>query len=150
MASLMTAIYCTQAELTAALASLPELIDASGDVVDPRHVVTGLVDRLYAGQKDTAPPAVVVATPTIMAGLVLRWYRDAGAAEYLDAAVVSAGRSGVMLNGGSYLHDIPAGWIADAQRAHEMLRHGQVDRARELATHEPVQAFRGDITEIKR
>lgn len=147
----MTAIYCTQAELVAALASLPSLIDAEGFAIDPKHVVTGMLDMLARRQKDTAPPAVVVATPTIMDGLVLRWYRNAEVAKYgSDSALLSAARSGVMVNGGSYLHDIPAAWLADAQRACEMLQHGQRDRARELATHENGKLFSGEIVEINR
>jgi hypothetical protein len=145
----MTAIHCTQAELAAALAALPELFDAEGHIVDPKHVATGVVDRLYVGQKDAAPPAVVVATPTIMDGLVLRWYRNADVAKYgSDSALLSAGRSGVMVNGGSYLHDVPGAWLSDANRAVEMLQHGQRERARELATHE--RPFSGEIVEIKR
>jgi hypothetical protein len=147
----MAAVYCTQAELAAALASLPSLIDAEGFAVDPKHVATGIVDRLAAHQKDIAPPAVVVATPTIMDGLVLRWYRNADVAKYgSDSALLSAGRSGVMVNGGSYLHDIPGAWLSDANRAVEMLQHGQRDRAMGFATHERGRAFNGEIVEIKR
>lgn len=146
----MTAVYCTQAELAAALASLPDLHDADGHVIGPDDVVTGILGMLAAHQKDTAPPAVVVAVPTIMDGLILRWYRNADVARYSDSAVLSASRSGVMLNSGSFLHDIPPAWISDAQRAHEMLQHGQRDRAREMATHEHGRAFRGEIAEIKR
>lgn len=147
----MTAVYCTQAELAAALASLPDLHDAGGHVIGPDDVVTGILGMLAAHQKDAAPPAVVVAVPTIMDGrLVLRWYRNAGAARYSDSAVLSASRSGVMLNSGSFLHDIPPAWISDAQRAHEMLRQGQRDRAREMATHEHGRSFRAEITEIQR
>jgi hypothetical protein len=147
----MTVIYCTQAEITAALASLPELIDASGDVVNPRHIVTGLIDRLYVGQKDTAPPAVVVATPTIQDGLVLRWYRDIEAAESSSREIVSASSRGVMLNGNVYLHTIPPAWIADAQRACDMLQHDQRDRAQEeYATHKHARVFSGELSEVKR
>lgn len=100
---------------------------------------------------DAAPPAVVVATPTIMDGLVLRWYRNADVAKYgSDSAVLSVSRGGVMVNGGSYLHDIPVAWMSDAQRAHEMLQRGQRDQARELATHENGKLFSGEIVEIKR
>ena len=147
----MTVVYCTQAELVAALASLPPLIDASGDIIDPRHVATGLVDMLAARQKDTTPPAVVVATPTVMGGLILRWFRTASAAQGGEAlALATASKSGVTLNGNSYLHDIPAAWIADAQRACEMLQHGQEDRAREMATHQHARVFSGELSEVKR
>lgn len=154
-------IHATQSELAAALGKLTVGIGAAGatftgDVLiegrlmEPAKHALRLMQLIGMEQKDTAPPAVVVATPAVTAGLVLRWYRNASLARYLDAALVSASRGGVMLNGGSYLHDIPAAWIADASYACEMLRHGQRDRAREFATHEHGKLFAGEIVEIRR
>lgn len=145
----MAGIYCTDRQLAAALGKL-----AGGVIADhgarPDDAALGLMQLIAAEQKYTTPPAVVVATPTIMGGLVLCWYRTLDVARYTDAALVSASRSGVMVNGRSYLHDIPAGWITDACRGAEMIQHGQSDRAREMATHEPGSAFRGEIVEVKR
>ena len=157
----MSGIYATQSQLAAALGKLRAGISAdgaefTGDVLiegplmEPAKHALGLMQLIEAEQRDTAPSAVVVATPTIMDGLVLRWYRNTNLARYFDAALVSVSRSGVMLNGNSYLHDIPAAWIADANRAWEMLQHGQRDRAREFVTHEHGKAFSGEIAEIQR
>ena len=96
-------------------------------------------------------PAVVVATQTIMDGLVLRWYRNLPSAEFGHSyAVVSASRNGVLVTGSVYLHEIPAGWISGAERARELMRDGQVDGAREFATHEHARAFGGELREVSR
>lgn len=160
----MTEIIATRSQLSAALGKLTVTVDsasivffgdgisrvATGHLTEPAKHALGLTQLIEVEQKDTAPPAVVVATPTITDGLVLRWYRRIDVARYSDSAIVSASRQGVMLNGESFLHTIPAAWITDAQRACEMLRHDQRDRAMELATHQRARAFSGDLTEISR
>jgi hypothetical protein len=158
----MTVIIATPSELARALGKLTAQLDAStvspsgdgavtGLMLDPATHVLGLVQLISANQRSAAPPAVVVATPTMMDGLVLRWYRDVGTAERSARELVSASGNGVLLNGDAYLHDIPAAWIADAQRAHEMIEHGQRDRAREqFATHKHARVFSGELSEVRR
>jgi hypothetical protein len=158
----MTVIITTQSQLAKALAGLRVGVDAvsaeyAGDVLvegrlmEPTKHALGLMQLIDAEQKDTAPPAVVVATPTVMGGLVLRWYRTVDAAERSTRELVSASGNGVLLSGDAYLHDIPAAWIADAQRAHEMISRGQRDRAQEeFATHKHARVFSGELSEVKR
>lgn len=145
----------TPAELGAEAELLREHARAIRDLLGEGPAGGGSVadhpdDCPCAACREDAPAAVVVATNLPMQGVVLRWYRNLDVARYFDAAVVTVSRSGVQLNGGSYLHDIPAAWIADAQRAVEMLQHGQPDRAAGFATHEPGKAFRGELVEVKR
>jgi hypothetical protein len=96
----------------------------------------------------TAPtPPVVVATPTIMGGLVLRWYRTADAWKR-SAETVSASRNGVSIHC-EYLHQVPAGWLEDAQEAHRLLAAGRDEQARDaVATHRPTQMFGGELEPI--
>lgn len=61
---------------------------------------------------------VVVITPTIMDGPVVRWYRSEAAARH-GGEIMSASRNGVRI--GVYLHRVPADAIADAQQAYRSL-----------------------------
>lgn len=78
---------------------------------------------------------VVIATPTVMDGLVLRWFRDEDAAAY-GSEVLSASRNGVMIHGDQYLHDLPEQWVSDAKHATEAIRAGHEAEARALVTHQ--------------
>jgi hypothetical protein len=119
---------------------------------DAGYVRHGAAEPAAGPSAKAAPPAVVVAALAVSGGgLVLRWYRNVDTARAGGQfAVIAASGSGVTLNGGSYLHDIPAGWIADANRAYELLKARRVADARAMATHEPGRAFRGEIVEIQR
>ena len=79
---------------------------------------------------DETPQAVVIVTPTIMDGTVVRWYRDADAVAY-GAELLSASRNGVMVL--SHLHQIPPAWIDAASRAYQELKAGRSVAG--LATH---------------
>jgi hypothetical protein len=77
---------------------------------------------------------VVIAAATILDGLVLRWYGSTAVAEY-GGPMLSASRRGVRIHG-VYLHEVPAGWLEDAERAYELLCAGHDHAAeRELVTH---------------
>ncbi|HLK00293.1 MAG TPA: hypothetical protein VKU39_10355 [Streptosporangiaceae bacterium] len=90
---------------------------------------------------------VVVATQTVMSGLVVRWYRNIADAE-THAELISASRDGVLISGDVYLHDLPDEWIADAKRAHEALKADRREEARGLATHRHTKVFGGDLEKI--
>jgi hypothetical protein len=73
---------------------------------------------------------IVIITPTIMDGAVLRWYVSKSAAENGDESL-SASRNGVRVFG--YLDDVPAEVLEQAKRAYETLRAG--GDVKNLATH---------------
>lgn len=81
---------------------------------------------------DETPQAVVIVTPTIMDGTVVRWYRDSDAVVY-GAELLSASRNGVMVLAHCYLHQIPPAWIEAATAAYQDLKAGR--SVAELATH---------------
>lgn len=91
-------------------------------------------------QPTTTSGPVVIAAATIMDGLVLRWYDGTNAAEY-SPPILSASRNGVSVHT-TYLHEVPAGWLEDAQRAYELLRGRRDDQAAaEMATHRRTGLF---------
>ncbi len=94
---------------------------------------------------------VVTVTPTIMDGLVVRWYRDLDAAQAggAIASMASASRNGVLVHG--YLHEVPERVLAEARRAHRLLseRRDADDEVRAMATHRPVFG-RDDLEPIQR
>lgn len=73
---------------------------------------------------------IVIITPTIMDGLVLRWYVSKSAAENGDETM-TASRNGVRVNG--YLDDVPPEVLEQAKRAYETLRTG--GDVKNMATH---------------
>lgn len=73
---------------------------------------------------------IVIITPTIMDGQVVRWYITESAARNGDESL-SASRNGVRVFG--YLDDIPAEVLEQAKAAYETLRAG--GDVEELATH---------------
>lgn len=79
---------------------------------------------------------IVVAFPTIMDGLTLRWYRDVTGAERGEERT-SASRNGVRLN--CYLHEISDVDLAAARLAYDRLRHGRESGREEvlrMVTHQ--------------
>lgn len=97
-----------------------------------------------AGDAPSQPP-VIVATDTEMYGLVLRWYTDmAAAVDRMD--VLSVSRSGILGKPGV----VPEAWLADAKRAQRLLKAGQVDEARALATHEHDAPLGGNLVAVSR
>jgi hypothetical protein len=64
---------------------------------------------------------IVIAFPTVMDGLVLRWYRDLTAAEIGDESM-SASRAGVKVN--VFQHEIPEQQMNDASEAYATLSRG--------------------------
>lgn len=80
-----------------------------------------------------AEPMVVIATPTIMDGLVVRWHRSESAAEN-GSELMSASRNGIQVH--CYLHQVPEDVLATARWAHEQLAAGRAyEEVQALATH---------------
>jgi hypothetical protein len=74
---------------------------------------------------------IIIAFPTVMDGIVLRWYRDQTGAEIGDE-LMSVSREGVRVN--CFQHEIPEQHMNTASEAYATLR----DRAGDvghLATH---------------
>jgi hypothetical protein len=97
--------------------------------------MSDLAELEAAHQHDRGEAMIVTATPTIMDGLVIRWYASERA-EDRGSEVMSASRNGVRVY--SFLHEVPAAHMANAVRAYEYLRAdrpGCEDFARSLATH---------------
>ena len=92
------------------------------------------------------PHAVVIVTPTILDGTVVRWYEDVEAVKY-GGEVLSASRNGVMVFG--YLTRIPAAWITDATGAWEKLAADRDADVSGLATHR-TRFGRGEVEPIDR
>jgi hypothetical protein len=73
---------------------------------------------------------IVIVTPTIMDGQVIRWYATRDAAENGDE-MLSASRNGVRIK--VYLDDVPEDVLGQAKAAYKELRSG--GDASALATH---------------
>lgn len=85
---------------------------------------------------------VIVAYPTVMDGLVLRWYADEDAYRRLEACSASRNRA--------YTGpDCPAEWQRQAQAAHELLAAGREDEARAVATHRPTGLMSDHLERIR-
>lgn len=83
---------------------------------------------------------VCVAFPTIMDGLVLRWYASVDA-YVAGGELASASRNGVLVP--IYLHEVPREVLAKAEEAYEILRDGGPrELAAAMATHR-LKAFTG-------
>lgn len=79
---------------------------------------------------------ICIAFPTVMDGLVLRWYRTVDAYELGGDEALSASRNGVLVR--CHLHEVPADMMAKAQEAYEILRDkGPRELAAAMATHRP-------------
>lgn len=76
---------------------------------------------------------IVIATQTIMDGLVVRWYPSERAAEN-GSESMSVSREGIRVY--THLHEVPDDAMASAKWAHEQLAAGRVrEEVRALATH---------------
>lgn len=93
------------------------------------------------------PQAVVIVTPTIMDGTVVRWYRAVEHVDYHHGEVLSASRNGVLVCSSAYLHTIPPEWISDATVIWQALRIGK-DVSR-WATHR-TRFGRSEVEPIER
>lgn len=91
---------------------------------------------------------ICVAYPTIMDGLVLRWWADLDA--YVDTdgdrELVSASRNRVSV----YAAGVPQEILDAAERAYELLAADRRDEARAMATHRPVRFLSREIVPIVR
>lgn len=91
---------------------------------------------------------ICLAFPTVMDGLVLRWYRDETAAQIGDE-ILSASRNGVLVKG--HLHTVPAEALAKANEAFEILRdNGPRQLAAQMATHRRKSVMSREIVPIER
>lgn len=95
---------------------------------------------------EQADPPVVLVTPTVMDGTVVRWYRDVAAAEQYRP-VLSASRNGVTVHA-EYLTSIPDAWVDDARRTHTTLSRNRVADLRHLATHRHQHVPNGPLVEV--
>lgn len=86
---------------------------------------------------------VIIVYPTIMDGPVVRWYLNEAAAEY-GSDVLSASRSGVMVNG--YLTAIPTEWVDAARSAYEAMSGDRRVDMYALATHR--KSLRNEIKPV--
>jgi len=73
---------------------------------------------------------IVIVTPTILDGQVVRWYASEEAAQY-GQEILSASRRGVQVEG--FLHDVPDDVLTQARDAHRVLAAG--GDVGHLATH---------------
>ncbi len=108
--------------------------------VDMKIAVTMLdVAMVRAGGVfDALPPAttVVVEYPTVMDGVVFRWFRSVEDAEdSVRNEVMSASRNGVMVPARTYLGDVPVAWVAAAADACRRLRRSGGAEPPGLVTH---------------
>ena len=88
---------------------------------------------------------ICVAFPTIMDGLVLRWYRDHTAYEN-GSETLSASRNGVMVR--CYLHDVPTDVLGAATAAYDLLAAGNRELPAEMATHRTESFLRRQLVPI--
>lgn len=83
---------------------------------------------------------IVTVTPTIMDGVVVRWYHTLADADHPGPlAVVSASRNGVRVNG--YLDEIPDEVMATARHVHATLAKDRDADFGHLATHRRARLF---------
>ena len=99
------------------------------------------------------PDPIVTVTPTVMDGLVVRWYADLDAAQNCHE-MASASRNGVRIASrmGGNLYQTPAAVLDQAIRANEILRRrGEPDdEVRAMATHRRRRLFGMDLEPIHR
>lgn len=87
---------------------------------------------------------IVIVTPTVMDGTVVRWYRaDGGPGE----AVLSASRNGVKVR--AYLHEVEEALPA-ARAVYETLRADRNADVSHLATHRWAGPFDDQLVEVTR
>lgn len=77
---------------------------------------------------------VVLTTPSVVDGPVIRWYpSESEAAELFDRPIVSASAHGVRIN--CWLHDLPDGLLETARWWWQVLRVNKDADISRLATH---------------
>lgn len=81
---------------------------------------------------DNEDETVVLVTPTIEDGTVVRWYVHEAAAENC-CEYMSASRNGVLVK--TYLHKVPEGQLLAAQAAYELMRRDRNADVSDMATH---------------
>lgn len=81
---------------------------------------------------DEEDETVVLVTPTIEDGTVVRWYVHEAAAENC-CEYMSASRNGVQVK--TYLHKVPEGQLLAAQAAYELMRRDRNADVSDMATH---------------
>jgi hypothetical protein len=99
-------------------------------------------------------PMIVIITPTIMDGTVVRWYRpvevtgiDTAEPTFIAGEeLVSASRNGVRVRG--YLDQIGDQVLADARQAYEALRADSDADLSHLATHRRRAMFSDDLVPV--
>ena len=97
---------------------------------------------------ETAEDApVCVAFPTIMDGLVLRWYRNLAGYD-ANVELASASRDHVSVHG--QIGDLPPGVLDAANRALELLRADHRGQAAAMATHRPARFLSRELVPIER
>ncbi len=89
---------------------------------------------------------IVIAYPTVMDGLVLRWYRTLAAVDN-HREFMSVSRNGCEIYCSA--SDVPPSAAAVAANALELLRWGKVEDARALATHRFTRFMGRDVKLIE-
>lgn len=80
----------------------------------------------------TGEPSIVIAYPTVMDGLCLRWYRDVADVDK-HKEFMSVSRNGCEIYCSA--SEVPPADAAVAAKALSLLGYGEADKAAELATH---------------
>ena len=88
---------------------------------------------------------VVMVTPTIGDGTVVRWYVDEPAAE-AGNEFMSASRNGVLIQ--TYLGNVPEGMVQSARDIHQALTEGR--EVGHAATHRRTRLLGGSVEPIVR
>ncbi len=88
---------------------------------------------------------VVIAFPTIMDGLVLRWYRSEKDATEGDE-FMSVSRNGCSIYCSA--SEVPPAAAADAANALELFRLGREDDVKAMATHRPTKFMGREIEPV--
>lgn len=90
---------------------------------------------------------IVIAFPTIMDGLVLRWYRSEDDIEFFRDEFMSVSRNGCEIYCSA--SEVPRAAAALAANALELLRWGKDEDARKLATHRFTRFMGRDVELIE-
>jgi hypothetical protein len=98
-----------------------------------------------AEQTDAGP--VVVATPTVLDGTVVRWYRSMAAYAHQQASV-SASRARVSVHDDEY-QTLPPEWVALATDVHHQLARDPRANVDHVVTHQHRRALGDQLTPIQ-
>ncbi|HEV8653258.1 MAG TPA: hypothetical protein VG276_28665 [Actinomycetes bacterium] len=91
-------------------------------------------------------PPVVMVSPTVMDGTVVRWYRSVAAAE-ISRASLSASCRGVAVHE-ELLTDVPPAWVEQAVKAYQTLAANPRADLGGLATHHHRRFMNGPIVPV--